>query len=184
MRQFDTQAARLHLRVVEYLIDAIHRVGRHHRPLQCRQPFRRRTHAQPLLQIRHQFAAMGDACIVGRITRIACQLRFADHLTQPRELAVVADRQHEITVGRRHHLVRHDVRMRRALPRRHHAADQVVRCLVGQPCHLRIQQRQINLLANAGALCMTQRGEDGGGGVHAGHQIGRGHADFLRAGAG
>ena len=127
---------------------------------------------------------MGHARGIGGIAWIGGQRRFADHPAEPCVLGIVAHRQHEIAIGRRHHLVGHDVRMCGALAAGHHAADQVVRGLVGQPRHLGVEQGQVDVLAHSRTLGVAQCGQDRGGRVHPGHQVGRGHAHLLRSGAG
>ena len=98
-----------------------------------------------------------------------------------RELAVVADRQDHVAVGGREVLVRHDVRVRVAHAARHRAADQVVGGLVGQAGDLHVEQRQVDVLALAGAVAVRERGQHADGGVQAGEDVGQRDADLLRA---
>ena len=70
-----------------------------------------------------------------------------------------------------------------AITLRHLARRQVVHALVGQGGDLHVQQRHINVLANAGALTAEQCSLDRHGGIQAGHQVGKRHANFLRAAA-
>lgn len=51
--------------------------------------------------------------------------------------------------------------------------------LVGRDLH--VQQGHIDMLADARAFTAEQRGLDRHGGIQPGHQVGKCHADFLRA---
>jgi hypothetical protein len=48
---------------------------------------------------------------------------------------------------------------------------------------LHIQQRHVDVLAEAGALAVGEGGEHAYGRIDAGHQIGEGDADLLRTAA-
>ncbi len=61
------------------------------------------------------------------------------------------------------------------------AGDEVVQVLVCEPGNLRVEQRQVDVLALAGAITLVQRCQDGRHRIHAAHQVGHGHAHFLRS---
>ena len=86
--------------------------------------------------------------------------RMAADLRQPRELAVVADGDDDRLIGGVERLVRHDIGMRIALPRRVLARDQRIRRLVGQHRQLRVEQGHVDVRALAGLLAPVERGED------------------------
>ena len=73
-----------------------------------------------------------------------------------------------------------------ALPARcgRHAGDQVVGAEVGQHRDLRVEQGHVDVLAATGRVAVAQRGQDRDRRVHAGEQVGDGHADLLRPAAG
>ncbi len=119
---------------------------------------------------------------VGGETFVARPLALARHVAELRELAVVAHGQDHVAVGGREILVRHDVRVRVAHAARHRAADQVVGGLVGQAGDLHVQQRQVDVLARAGAVAVRERGQHADGGVQAGEDVGERDAHLLRPG--
>ncbi len=80
----------------------------------------------------------------------------------------------------REHLIRHDVRMLVAQPRRVFTGRQVVHPLVRQPCHVRVQHADIDLLPLPGQVAMPQRRQDADAAVQPGEQVRHRHADLLR----
>ena len=100
-----------------------------------------------------------------------------------RELAVVADGQDEVAVGHLEHLVRHDVLVRVAGAPRRHAGDEVVGAQVGQHRDLRVEQRHVDGWPWPVASRWRSAARIATVGVHAGEQVGHGHADLLRAAA-
>ena len=62
-------------------------------------------------------------------------------------------------------------------------ADQVVGCLVGVECNRNIGQRDVDLLALAGAFAFVQGRKDCGCGVHAGHEVDDGNTGADGTGA-
>ena len=59
--------------------------------------------------------------------------------------------------------------------------DQIVGTQIGEHGHLGVEQSHVNVLAHARECNMAQCGQDAHTGVHAGEQIGDGHAHFLGA---
>ena len=60
------------------------------------------------------------------------------------KLRVVADRDHEIAIRNREHLIGHQVRMRVAHPPGRLARDEKVHRLIGEHRHLCVEQRKID----------------------------------------
>ena len=92
---------------------------------------------------------------------VAHPFRMAANFRQPGELTVVADGDDQRLIGRRERLVRHDVRMRIALPRRVLARDQGVGNLVREHRQLRVEQGHVDVRALARPLAPEQGREDG-----------------------
>ena len=67
---------------------------------------------------------------------------------------------------------------------RRDAGDQIVHRLVGKDRHLRIEQREVDMLSRAGAIPMGQRAEDRDGRVEPGENVSHGDPDFYRPAAG
>jgi hypothetical protein len=73
--------------------------------------------------------------------------------------------------------------MRVADPLRHLAGREIVHRLVGEERDLRVEQREIEVLAYAGFGAMRDRGAHRDAGVHAGHHVDDRHPDALRSAA-
>ena len=80
----------------------------------------------------------------------------------------------------REHLVRRDVRVLVAQPRRVLAGRQVVHALVGQPRDMGVQHADVDLLPLPGQVAMPQRRQDADAAIQPGEQVGHRHADLLR----
>ena len=85
-----------------------------------------------------------------------------------------------MAVGRRHHIVGHDIGMLIADALGHLARGQIIEPDIGQPGDLRIQQRDIDVLALTGLVAMMEGGQDRRCGIHAAHDIGDADADLHR----
>ena len=171
------------LRVGEHPVDGVDRPARHAGGLEGGDPGVHRPRAGDVVQQRDQRFAVADAAGVGGEACVLGELRPPGHRAEFAELAVIADRQGDMPVARREHAVGHDVVMLVARARRHHPADQIIHGLVGEPRHLGVEQREVDVLAAARPRATRQRGEDGRRRVHAGHQVGGGDAHLLRAAA-
>src|SRR5579872_2393559 len=102
--------------------------------------------------------------------------RFAKAL----EGRIVADREHYVAVGGRKALIRDDVRMLIAEPRRILARREIVHGLIRKPCDAGIEHADVDLLAFTGRIAMSQRRKDADAAVESREQIRDGNADFLR----
>ena len=116
----------------------------------------------------------------GGKARVGAQFGHAQLGAEGAELAVVADRDDHRPVGHGEGRIGHHGRVAVAHPPRHDPADQIARGLVGHHRDLRIEQRNVDLLALAGAFGMAQRGKDRDGGVHARGEVGHRHPDLER----
>ena len=103
-----------------------------------------------------------------------------EHVGEPPELAVVADRQHHEPVGRGDGLVGRDARVAVAEPSGHHAGVEICRCLVDQAGQQAGEQVDLDPLAQAGAFPVQQGGEDAGDQVLPGQHVHHGDPDFRR----
>ena len=135
-------------------------------------------------QQRRQVGIGADAGGVGREAWGAREAGVADHLAQPCELAVIADREHEMSVGRGKHVLRLDVGMTVAAALRRFAGDEMVHRLVGEERRRDIEHGKVDGLALPRLGAPRECGENGDRRVHACHQIDNGNADLLRAAAG
>ena len=101
-------------------------------------------------------------------------------MTELGKLAVVAHGEHDKAVLHAHGLIRRDGRVCAALARRNLAAEQIGGRLVGEHGRLHVKQREVDVLALPRDMAVIDRSQNGGGGVHRGHQVNDGDADFLR----
>ena len=184
MRNVDQHLARGDLRLGQCLLDVVDRAYRHFHGVDAAHPFVGAVGQEMLRQDGNDFFAVDDAVGVAGEARIFRQVGQADAVAQGNKLAVVAAGNDEVTVGGAEHLVGHDVGVGIAVAARHLARCEVVHGLVGQRCHLHVQQCQVDMLAQPGFFAAQQRGLDGDGGVEAGHQVGKGNTGFLRPAAG
>src|SRR5687767_7368504 len=151
-----------HLRIGENLIDGIDRPAWHRRRFERLNPFLCRAPQHDSADELDQYVSILYARLIGLKTRIIgspLQLRNAAEVVK---LPVVAHRDDDVSVACRKTLVGDDVWMRIAEPGRGLAADQVVQGLVGEHCDLRIEQRDIDILAFPGAVAMYQRSQNAG----------------------
>src|SRR3546814_9913373 len=72
----------------------------------------------------------------------------------------------QVTIGSGKHLIRHQILMRIAGPPGRRARGHVIEILIGQHGDLAIEQRHIDVLAQATATALVQRGQ---------YEIGRAH---------
>ncbi len=107
--------------------------------------------------------------------------RMAEHLGGAGELGVVADRQRHHGVGGAIGGVGHDARMAVAEPAAALAGDQHVRRDIDQHGERRRIERDVDLLALAGAMARVERRQDRVARQHAGADIDDRHAVFGRA---
>ena len=180
VRHLNLRAAGLHLRVFEDVGDGVDRPARHTDLFEQRDPGGGAARQREFAHQRDQHIAVGDARRVGDEARIVGPLRVVDGAAEACELAVVADRQdHETVLGRKV-LVRHGVRVGVAHALRR-AAIQMVHALVGEAGDLHVEQADVDVLADAGAVARLYGGQDGGARIHAGEYVGQRHADLDRA---
>ena len=110
----------------------------------------------------------------------AAQSGLAGRRAEAPPLAVVAHGQHQPRIGRGEQLIRHDLQMGVALPRRRFAAAQVRLGHVHLGRHGAIQQGQVDGVAVAGALAGVQTGQHRRRRVQPRQHVRHGHADLVR----
>jgi len=108
----------------------------------------------------------------------------AQQAAESYELPVVATGDDEMAVGGRKDLVRHDIGMRIAHAPRYVAACEVVHRLIGQHSDADVEERQIDLLAEAGAFALCKCGLNADDTVEPGEDINPSDTDFLRLAVG
>ncbi len=104
-------------------------------------------------------------------TRIAGQVRPAEHFAEARELSVVADRHDHVAAGAREGLVGHHDGMGVAHAAGRLARQKVVEGLVGGEPHHAIQEREVDMLALPGLAPVLQRRQHGHARIHAGEDV-------------
>src|SRR5947207_5861532 len=180
VRNFDFQSAVLYLRIFEYLPVIVDRTARNVCGLELGEPSRARSLAEYFSQQRDEGRAIRDAPGHGGVTRIAGKLRPARDPAEARELAVVADREDEVAVGGGERFVGHDVRVRVAVASRDLPGSEIVQDLVRAEGDDRVEQGEVDVLPDAGALAVRDGRRDGEARVHPGEDVGNGDADLLR----
>ena len=110
----------------------------------------------------------------------ARELGGAELAAERLELAVVADGDDDLPVGRREGLVRRDARVAVPHPPGQMARPQEARRLVGERGQERAEQRDLGALAEAAALALRERGEDRDGGEQPGDDVDERDADLRR----
>ena len=112
---------------------------------------------------------------VGRVPRVLGEAGQADHLAQPRPLALAADGDGQLAVGRPEGLVGNEVRMRVAHATRRDAADERVLGLVDERRERRFEERHVDPLAShvlpRQRVAREQAREDRDGAEEPGHHV-------------
>src|SRR5215207_5813313 len=103
---------------------------------------------------------MDDATGVRAVARIGGQLRVPQDDGEPLELVVVADRQHEVTVGCRKRVVWRDRRVTVSRPDGRIPRSERARRLIAEQRRYRVEHRNIDALADPGPAARKQGGED------------------------
>ena len=175
-----------HLGIAEHIGQVVNRAGRHIKPLQVGDPVLGRPGQKVLLQQGNQGSPVfhPDA-VIGEL-RPVLQIRPLNGLAEPFPQPFRADGHIQIFAVLPHKsLVRHQGGMGRAQPLRRAVVGKIVAGLIGQPGHLRVQHRDVNVLAlAAGLIPVVEGGHNGKGGPHSGADVGNGHAHLLRLAAG
>ena len=139
--------------------------------------------AKHLLEQPGELSAVFHALAVGGEARIVGQLGASRRLAElPIQIVVAAGEDHP-PVARAERLIGHDIRVQVADALRRHARGEVVGVLVGKQRDLRVEQREIEMLPEAGLRAMRERRADGDRGVHPGDDVGDRHAGALRTAA-
>src|ERR1700733_1481064 len=171
----------LHVRVGENCRKVIDGTARYRSCLQGIQPLGCCTRSDDTLYQGNQLMTMGKTRAIDGKAIVRRPLRPADSLTEPGELGFVADGYDDMTISCPEVPIRHDVRMGVSQPRRLLPTGEVVHCLIGQPRHLDIKERRVNLLAFARLVAISKRGHDTYGGIQTGQDVGQGDADLQWA---
>jgi hypothetical protein len=130
MRQIDLHAAARDLRMIEHLREIVDPAHWNAKGLEQRNPFRDRLLLHHRGQQRNQHITIAHTIMVAQETRILMK-RLTRSLAELRELPVVADRHHELSIRRVEHLIRHDIGVRVTHPRRRATTDQIIHVHVG-----------------------------------------------------
>src|SRR2546421_615685 len=108
------------------------------------------------------------------------ELRTCCDLAETRELTVVAHGEDEVTVDGGEYFVGHHVRVRVAVASRDFSGGEIVEDLVRAEGDDRVEQGEVDVLPEAGALAVRDGRRDGEARVHPGEDVGDGDPDFLR----
>ena len=112
---------------------------------------------------------MANAIAIRGEPLVATEFGYTQRFTKFSELAVVTHGDDDVPVATGEHLIRNDIGMGVAPALRHLARGQIIHVHVGEHGDRHVEQGHVDILARTGALAVRQRGEDGDGGVHAGH---------------
>ena len=179
MRQIEPHATVAHLRMFEHLRERIDRSDRNAGRFERSDPRTYGTLLQNVLQQWNQHIAMAHAIRIPSEAVVEV-IGTARDLAEPRELSIVTDGDHELTVRRIEHLIWHDVGVRIALPLRDSARHQVVHVHVGEHGDLRVEQSHIDVLTFTSLRSMGERGQHCNDRIQPGREIGDRDTDFLR----
>src|SRR6267143_5908100 len=183
MLQLDPDAAGLDLRLLEYLRHIVDRAVRNAGRFQQLYPFPGAAPDKHLLQQPGKLRAVFDALAVGGEARIVRQGRASRGRAEFAIQVVVSAGQDHLPVARAERLIGHDIRVQVADALRRRARGEVVGVLVGKQRDLRVEQREIEVLPDAGLRAMRQCRADGDRGVHPGDDVGDRDAGALRTAA-
>src|SRR6266513_2967854 len=183
MLQLAADAARLDLRLLEYLRHVVDRAVRNAGRFEQLHPLPGAAPAKHLLQQPGELGAVFDALAVGGEARILRQLAASRRLAELPIQVVVAAGEDHLPVARAERLIGHDIRVQVAQALRRHARGEVVGVLVGKQRDLRVEQREIEMLPEARLRAMRERRADGDRGVHRGDDVGDRDAGALRTAA-
>ena len=139
---------------------------------------------QPRDQQRAQLLPVGGAVGVAREPRVVGQLRDAEHLAEPAELAVVAGRDDHLAVGGRQRVVREQARVRVAHPGRGHAGRDHRAEWLTSPDSAEDIRLTSTCCPRPVRLAGVQRGQHPDQRVHPGHHVEDRDAGPVRLAAG
>ena len=126
-----------------------------------------------------QNVAVADAVGVGAEPLVGGEAGLTENECEPRELAIVADRDDHVPVRDGKNLIGDDVRVGVAHPRRLFARGEVVHRLVREHAHLDVEQRHVEMSALPRLIPPPERSENADGGIHTREDVGVGDADLL-----
>src|SRR6266480_1649215 len=180
MWNLDFQSAVPHLGILEHFLVVVDRSAGYVGRFEPFDPVLARPPLHDFADKRDQLAAVPDARRHGGVAGISGELRPARDFAEARELAVVADRKDEVAVGGGEHFVGHHVCVRVSVASRDLSRGEIVQDLVRAESDDGVEQGEVDVLPDAGALAVRDRRRDGEARVHPGEDIGDGDPDFLR----
>src|SRR5437899_298386 len=180
MRDFNFQPAVLHLGILEYFLVVVDRTTGHVRRFEAFDPVLARAPLHDFPDERDQLGAVPDAPGHGGIAGIRRKLGPACDPAETRELAVVAHGEDEMAVGGSEHFVGHDVRVRVAVAPRDLSRGEIVQDLVRAEGDDGVEQGEVDVLPDAGALAVRDGRRDCEARVHPGADVGDGDPHFRR----
>ena len=154
------------------MVDGIDRAAGHAQLGQTRNPFILGLASNHIVQEPIESPAVAHAKFVGDEARIAGQTGLAGEIAELGELGIVAHGEDHMPVGCRHDVVRHDIGMLVAYALGHVARGQIIEANIGKPGDLGIEQGEIDVLALARPVAVTEGGQDRGGRIHPAHDVG------------
>ena len=140
-----------------------------------------RPRAHDRLHDRHQQLAITHPIWIRSEARVLRQLRLLCDATELRELSVVPDRQNHGAIGRGEHLVGYEIGVGVAVTPRHRARAPVIERLIGGERDDRVEEREVDPLADTAPLPPGESGGDREARIHAAQHVAHGDADFLRS---
>ena len=146
----------LHLRIGEHVIEPVDRATGHTDDLECAYPFSGGFLFHRGRQQGGARVAVGDAQCVGGVVRIGGGFGRTCSHAQSLKLAVVAGGDDDVAIFGVKGLVGHYIGVGVAHALGHLTADQIVGVLVGEPRHLRVEQRHVDVLALAAGVAFVQ----------------------------
>src|SRR5207248_4768808 len=142
------------------------------RRFELRQPFGGGLPANAIAHQPHDLGSVRDARAVAGEAFVPSPFTMPAHLGEPGELPIVTNGDDDRLIGRVERLVRNDVRMRIALPRRVLARNQRIFRLIGEYRDLSVEQRHVDIRALPRLFATVERRKGLRAGVHAGEQVG------------
>jgi hypothetical protein len=171
------------LRISKYIDVAVDRSARDIFSFKSIQPMDRCSLGQDFLQFAHKVNSVGNATVGAEETCILRKVRPTNSLAQALPLQIVANGDDNAPIGRRKNLVRDQIRVLVAVPRRDVAACEIIDGLIASQRDNAIDKRCVDMLPATACCAMIERCQCGDCGVHARDDIHHRNPNFERAGS-
>ena len=157
---FDDKLARHDMRIGEYLVQFVDRTGGDELGLEGAEQIEFSERANFLAKGLDERIAISNTVGIFPETKIRREFRCTKHGNKARELGVVSNGDHDMSVARRERLIGHNVGVSIAVTARRLAGCQEVHPLIRESRNLHIEEREIDVLPLAAGPPFVERREN------------------------